>query len=89
MEKIEGYKTHRFEKNPIEQKLHDTFIKDNNREGYCDMDLIVFGHPHDSLLPRDYLTDKEKKIVISTVQWLGSPVGQEFLSKCGFKLTDS
>ncbi len=49
-----------------------------------DMDFIVFGHDWDSTLPKDYLTEKEKRIVLSTIQWLGSPIGRSFLERCGF-----
>ena len=82
---MEGYKTYRHKKNPKEKELHDNFLKEHDREGYADMDLIVFGHPSDSLMPNDYLTDRERKIVLSTIQWLGSSVGQSFLTSCGFE----
>jgi hypothetical protein len=35
--------------------------------------------------PLEYLSEREKKIMISTIQWLGSPVGQGFLKECGFE----
>jgi len=79
---MEGYKTNRHAQNPKEKELHDRFLKEQGGEG---MDLIVFGHGSQSLRPNDYLTDREKKIVLSTIQWLGSPVGQNFLYNCGFK----
>lgn len=80
---MEGYKTYRHESNPKEKELHDKFLKNYNRNGH-EMDLMVFGHDSQSSRPNDYLTDKEKKIVLSTIQWLGSPVGQGFLRECGF-----
>jgi len=79
---MESFKTHRHENNPKEKEFHDTFIEEHSRG--VDMDLIVFGHPSDSMMPKDYLTDREKQIVLSTVQWLGSPVGEGFLNSCGF-----
>jgi cupin superfamily acireductone dioxygenase involved in methionine salvage len=81
---MEGYKTHRHVQNPKEKELHDNFLKNHNRKGYEDMDLIVFGHGSQSMRPNDYLSDREKKIVLSTIQWLGSPVGKGFLRDCGF-----
>ena len=86
MKEIKGFNTHRHEKNPKEKELHDKFLKEHNREGYEDMDLIVFGHGSQGLTPNDYLSDREKKIVLSAIQWVGSPVGQDFLRSCGFKL---
>lgn len=81
---MKSYKTHRFKNNHKEKEFHDNFLKEHNRKGYQDMDLIVFGHESTSLKPNDYLTDREKQIVLSTIQWLGSPVGQNFLDSCGF-----
>jgi hypothetical protein len=79
-----SYKNHRHLLNPKEKEFHDKFLKNHNRQGYEDMDLIVFGHGPESSRPKDYLTDREKKIVLSSIQWLGSPVGQSFLRDCGF-----
>lgn len=81
---MKGFKEYRHERNPKEKEFHDKFLKDHNREGYCDMDMIVFGCTNTSMMPNDYLTDREKQIVLSTIQWLGSPVGQGFLDSCGF-----
>lgn len=81
--KLEGFKTYRHESNPKEKELHDNFIKEMS---FRDMDFIVFGHsksPNGSH-PDDYLSDRERKIVVSTIQWLGSPVGHHFLRNVGF-----
>jgi len=86
--KLEGFKLYRHKSNPKEKEFHDKFLKEHNRDGYNDMDLIVFGHSPNSFSPNDYLSDREKEIVLSTIQWLGSPVGQGFLSKCGFTFND-
>lgn len=80
---METYKTHRFENNPQEKKFVEEFIKQHS-EG-SDMDLIVFGHNPGSTHPKDYLSDREESIVLSVIQWLGSPVGQSFLDSCGFE----
>ena len=85
---MKGFKTYRHERNPKEKEFHDTFVKEHNRRGYQDMDLIVFGHESNTLLPSDTLTNKEQRIVVSTIQWLGSPVGDSFLRSCGYKLVD-
>ena len=79
--KLQGNKTYRHEQNPKEKELHDKYIK------HC-------SHKNDTMerisLPIDesgnsvaHLSDKEKEIMISTIQWLGSPVGQSFLKDCG------
>lgn len=79
---MKTFKMHRHENNPKEKEFYETFIEEHSKG--IDMDLIVFGHPNNSMSPNDHLTDREKQIVLSTIQWLGSPVGQGFLSSCGF-----
>ncbi len=79
---MKGFKTHRHEHNTDEKLLHDTFINEHGSD--TDMSLIVFGD-NGSMNPVNYLTNEEKQIVISTIQWLGSPVGKYFLSQCGFE----
>lgn len=77
-------KKHRLESNPQEKVFVDEFIKQ-----HChldNLDLIVFGHPSYSTTPKDHLSGREKEIILSTIQWLGSPVGQGFLDSCGFTL---
>lgn len=85
---MESYKTYRHDSNPKEKELHDKFIEHHiDCEKYtCPVDLLVFPASNSPMIPEDYLNDREKKIVISTIQWLGSPVGQSFLKECGFEL---
>ena len=79
---LEGYNTHRHATNPTEKQLHDSFVKHHNNEY---MHLIVFGQADDSnTIPKDYLTEREQRIVVSTIQWLGSPVVKNFLRENGF-----
>ena len=81
-EKLEGFKPNRFDDNPQEKKFHDEFIAEHNKNNH--MDMIVFGHGQ-HLEPKDYLSEREKKIVVSTIQWLGSAVGEGFLNKLGYE----
>ena len=50
--------------------------------------MIIFGNKQGfgTTTPKDYLTEREKKIVYSTIQWLGSPVGRNFLQNAGYEL---
>lgn len=41
-------------------------------------DTIVFG-TNGAMSPKEYLTDREMKIVASVLQWLGTPVGEAYL----------
>lgn len=85
MKKLEGFKTYRHSTNPKEKEFHDKFIE-HNSHNHDDMDFLVFGMGDgNGSFPANRLTDHEKQIVISTIQWLGSPVGQGFLRDCGFE----
>lgn len=79
---MKGYKTYRHNSNPVEKELHDKFIEQHYDK---DMSMIVFPPTSSGFSPSEYLTEREERIVISTIQWLGSPVGQSFLESCGFK----
>ena len=82
---MKGNKTYRHDSNPLEKQLHDSFVKKNNVE---DMSMISLPSKN-GMKPDRYLTDDECAIVISTIQWLGSPVGQYFLKENGFELKKS
>lgn len=43
------------------------------------IEQIIFGNDY----RHHYLTNREKKIAASMIQWLGTPVGQGMLVKCG------
>lgn len=91
MGNLKGFKTYRHEGNPKEKEIHDKFVREHiDCESHtCPVDLIVFPPcSNNGMMPSDYLTDREKRIVITTVQWLGSPVGQTFLRDCGFTLNE-
>jgi len=81
---MKGNKTYRHESNPLEKQLHDSFVKNNSLD---DMSMISMSSD-DGLRPTKYLTEEEGSIVISTIQWLGSSVGQEFLRENGFELKE-
>ena len=81
---MKGNKTHRHNTNPLEKQLHDSFVKNNSLE---DMSMISLPSEN-GMKPDRYLTDDEVSVVISTIQWLGSPVGQYFLKENGFELKE-
>lgn len=82
---MKSLKPYRFADNPKEKELFDTFVD----EYYKNWNLIVFGQ-RDGVgnYPDGYLTEREENIVASTIQWLGSHVGQGFLKECGFELKE-
>jgi hypothetical protein len=86
---MKGFKTYRHDSNPKEKELHDKFLKDHIFDKNVDIDLLVFPPANPSQrYAVDTLSDREKQIMLSTIQWLGSPVGQSFLKDCGFVLAE-
>ena len=81
--KTKGFKTYRHKENAREEALHDEFITQFSKK---DMDLIVFGQRKCKLSkkPVSMLTERERRIVVSTVQWMGSSSGQNFLRNLGY-----
>jgi hypothetical protein len=82
-------KEYRFKDNPKEKEMHDKFIEIFKRDSSANrcLSAIIFGWQNDNqTTPERYLTDDEENICLNLIQWLGSPVGQSFLSECGFSL---
>jgi hypothetical protein len=49
------------------------------------LSAIIFGWQSDKQkYPNEFLTENEEDICITLIQWLGSPIGQDFLDSCGF-----
>jgi hypothetical protein len=86
---METNKEYRFKDNPKEKEFHDKFIKEFSRTSSSKKTLsaIIFGWDSDRQThPKEFLTEREENICLNLIQWLGSPVGQGFLSECGFEL---
>jgi dipeptidyl aminopeptidase/acylaminoacyl peptidase len=81
---MKGLKTYRHKDNPKEKELHDNFIKEHGKN----MSLITYPLNDHGVSPSKHLTEHEEQLVITTIQWLGSPVGQSFLERCGFVLNE-
>lgn len=82
---LTGFKVYRHKDNPEEKRFHDKFIEHNSYNAY-DMDRICFPPKgNNDLYPSDVLSSRERQIVISAIQWLGSPVGQSFLRELGYE----
>jgi len=87
MNDLKGFKTYRHESNPKEKELHDKFLNEHILNNHVPVDLLIFP-PANKQQTRamDTLSDREIEIMLSTIQWLGSPVGRSFLYDCGFEL---
>ena len=83
--KLVGFKTYRHKDNPREREFHDKFIEWYMR-GDILSDLLVFPPANDNQTRAEStLSDREKRIVITMVQWMGTPLGQSLLRECGFE----
>lgn len=76
MSNIKTFNEHRRNSNPIEEKVYETACK-WDKENNVAFDQAILGS-HSNGRPKNHLTDHEKSIVFTTLQWLGSPVGQFF-----------
>lgn len=89
---MKSNKEYRFADNPKEKELHDKFIQFFTANGRAKAALssIVYGwSDNQQSIPIKYLDEDEENICLNIVQWLGTPVGQNFLSDCGFKLEEN
>lgn len=84
MSDIKTFNEHRRSSNPQEDKIFEVACKWKKQNNVI-FDQAVLGVDSKGQ-PKDYLNDRENSIVFSTLQWLGSPVGQGFLAECGFEL---
>jgi hypothetical protein len=88
---MKSNKEYRFKDNPKEQEFHDNFIDmfKHDKSANNTLSAIVFGWENDrQQYPKEYLSEKEEDICVNIIQWLGSPVGQGFLNRCGFSRND-
>jgi hypothetical protein len=70
---ISGYNTHRHLNNPVEKQLHDNFLEHINSNN---INEIIFGQGS-----IEQLTEREMRIAVSAIQWIGSPIGRGLYNK--------
>jgi len=83
-EDIKTFNQHRRETNPQEKICFEQAMEYKKMSPQIFHQAILGSHGNGR--PKDYLTEREEQIVFTTIQWLGSPVGQSFLKNCGFEL---
>jgi hypothetical protein len=66
--------------NEEEKRFYEAFTE------FTDLEIsrIVTG-TLDGRTPKKFLNEDEIKLASSTIQWLGTPVGQRFLKNLGYK----
>ena len=72
--KHEGKHRHRLGSNPLEKKFHDAWIRMNEGCGVTTLDHLL----GDGRIP-NIATDQQAELAATVIQWLGSPVGQNFV----------
>lgn len=80
--KTSGFKEHRLKKDDKYYEKEIKALEIFNQDHLKDASLIVFGQEDGkSMTPKEYLTEREEKIVLGVIQWLGTPVGQGFINQ--------
>lgn len=79
--KTSGFKEYRLKKDDhyYAKEIKALEVFNENYLKYADS--IIFGQKDGEsiMTPNDYLTEREEKVVLSLIQWLGTPVGQGFI----------
>lgn len=77
-----GLHTYRFEQNPLERKFAKEWDRinrsaiDGQLDGKGTLDYLL---ATDNNRPRGEVTDRDRQVAATVIQWLGSPVGQNFV----------
>lgn len=88
--KNEGNNMHRFKYttinlNALEKAFADTWEEENTNpygelNGKGILDYLLAENPNE---PRGEVTDRDRMVAATVIQWLGSSVGQSFLTQVG------
>jgi hypothetical protein len=79
--KTSGFKEYRLKKDDKYYAKEIKALQVFNQDHLEHADLIVFGQKTGTCMEaNDTLSDREEKIVLGVIQWLGTPVGQGFIS---------
>jgi hypothetical protein len=79
--KTSGFKEYRLKKDDKYYAKEIKALEIFNQDHLEHVDLIVFGQKEGtSMEANDHLSEREEKIVLGVIQWLGTPVGQGFIS---------
>jgi hypothetical protein len=75
-----GKNTHRFKSNPLEERFAKVWKRINTLH-YSGVRLATLDYllADDINYPNGEVTPRDAEVAATVIQWLGSPVGQEFL----------
>lgn len=79
-----GLHQYRFKDNPLEKVFAEAWEKENTAnggaaEGRGYLDYLL---AKDSNQPRGEVSERDREVAATVIQWLGSPVGQCFIKEC-------
>jgi hypothetical protein len=82
--KNKGKHQHRFKDNPLEKVFAEKWEKLNTDhlgqlDGFGTLDYML---AEDNNHPRGEVTDRDREVTATVIQWLGSPIGQSFVREC-------
>jgi hypothetical protein len=77
--KHKGMSQHRFKQNPLEEKFAKKWEKENTINLY--VNLLDYMLAEDNNRPMGEVKKRDRVVAATVVQWLGSPVGQNFLNE--------
>lgn len=73
----QGLHVHRLQQNELERKFAEEWESRNVRNQ--GRDLIDYMLAVDNNRPCGEVTERDRQVVATVIQWLGSPVGQSFI----------
>ena len=81
--KNKGKNTYRFKQNPLELRYAEEWeslntILNGALNGRGVLDYIL---SDDKNMPNGEVSDRDREVAATVIQWLGSPVGQKFIKK--------
>ena len=82
--KNKGLRQYRFEDNPMEREFAEEWERinvsqaDGTLDGRQTLDYLL---ADDCNRPAGEVTDRDRVVAATVIQWLGSPVGMEFLRR--------
>ena len=80
--KNKGISQHRFKQNPLERIFAELWDELNDRTGHGILEYMLAKKVNK---PDGEVTDRDKIVAATVIQWLGSPVGQAFLTEINEK----
>lgn len=89
--KNKGKSQYRFKQNPMEKVFAESWEEINltppgRANGKGILDYLMAEDPNK---PNGEVTDRDRLVAATVIQWLGSPVGQSFLTQvCGVYIND-